>query len=196
MGYHDEYTSRHRSKLRIRKMNKSFDLINKFSASYPFLKDRNLSHGLCFWACLVFAELAEEENIKINLVRWKVVGDRHFSEHWAVALNNDKVADFTRAQVDGRNTTIHKIDDYPPNYYSWRHYPADLFLEDFKKKAKKFEHTGLMPDDFLLSALVKIGKYDLDFYPAPPLIWWKKIGTACLITLYFFYAFWCQAYRF
>ena len=62
---------------------------------------------------------------RVAFVRWHVLDDPEFMEHWALALDDGRVIDPTAAQVDGDPRALRRMDEYPVNYVSPRHYPVD-----------------------------------------------------------------------
>ena len=84
--------------------------------------------GRCFAATLGIADSARRHGIKVELVRWQVVGDRDFCDHWVVACDDGTVIDPTRVQVDGRTDLLQPIAGYPRQFRNLRRYPAELLL--------------------------------------------------------------------
>jgi hypothetical protein len=88
--------------------------------------------GMCFLTTMefVFASMIAS-SIELQLVRWEVVDDPDFCEHWAIALSGDEVIDLTRAQVDGNLKVLHRINSYPCGYQQMKRYPVRTILHDF-----------------------------------------------------------------
>jgi hypothetical protein len=87
--------------------------------------------GRCLALSIELACAAREQKIAVNLVVWSVARDKHFFDHWAVAVDDTMVIDLTRVQIDGRTGLTYEIDDYPPNFMRPRLYPADLIVDDY-----------------------------------------------------------------
>ncbi len=61
-------------------------------------------------------------------LHWRVPGDPHFREHWALGVGNGLVLDMTAVQVDGNSRPLRKIGDYPAHFGQASSYPLGLLL--------------------------------------------------------------------
>lgn len=88
--------------------------------------------GRCLSVSLAFALAAlQRHGVNAELVKWRVVGDPCYTDHWAVKLNDRAVIDLTRVQVDGTSQAVCAIDSYPANFKDCRAYPASLLLNAY-----------------------------------------------------------------
>jgi hypothetical protein len=88
--------------------------------------------GRCLVLSLQLAEQVRAASGKdVELVRWRVLDDPHFRDHWAVWLDEQTVVDPTRVQVDGLTDLAFAADSYPANYVDIHRYPAAMLLADF-----------------------------------------------------------------
>ena len=88
------------------------------------------ARGMCFQATLNLAREAQRLGFgsRAEFIRWDVVKDVDFLEHWALTLDDGRVLDMTAMQVDGDAQPVRHVDDYPVNYVRPRRYPAALIL--------------------------------------------------------------------
>lgn len=89
------------------------------------------SRGLCLQATLAIAEEARRLNLgrRVGFVRWSVLRDMAFLEHWALVLDGTRVLDMTAVQVDGNADPLRRLASYPANYVRPRQYPATVVLD-------------------------------------------------------------------
>ncbi|MET0383841.1 MAG: hypothetical protein ABW032_10520 [Burkholderiaceae bacterium] len=70
----------------------------------------------------------------VEFVRWRVLDDLHFLEHWALAVVGDgRVIDLTAVQVDGDDRPLKRLEEYPANYVQPRRYPIAVMLGFLKR---------------------------------------------------------------
>ena len=117
--------------------------------------------GRCLVLSLQLAEHAQASlGIDLELVRWRVVGDPQFRDHWAVWLDDQTVVDPTRVQIDGRTQLAGPASAYPNNFIGLRRYPASLLLQDLQGAT----HTcpsGVFPCRHLRGFARRILRHDL-----------------------------------
>jgi hypothetical protein len=96
------------------------------------ITSRDEAAGRCLSASLDLAVQARERHgLEVTLVKWRVLGDPHFVDHWAVLHDADTVLDLTRVQVDGRRQLVCALNSYPANFVNQRLYPASVVLADY-----------------------------------------------------------------
>lgn len=83
--------------------------------------------GKCFLTSAKFA-IAFSEFVDLRLIRWEVVDDADYREHWCIGISDTEVLDLTRVQVDGTDGVLHHVNNYPANYIQMRQYPASRIL--------------------------------------------------------------------
>ena len=88
------------------------------------------SSGLCFHAALTLGQEARRLGLEeqVAFVRWRVLQDVNFLEHWALVLEGGTVLDMTAVQVDGNPHPLRRLESYPANYLRPRRYPAAVVL--------------------------------------------------------------------
>jgi len=106
----------------------------KFARKHRLCSAR-AAHGACFHAAVQLSERARELGLeeKIRFLHWRVHGDKHFREHWALSFRSDHVLDATAVQVDGNANPLRKKVAYPPHFGAPREYPLNLILRHFAK---------------------------------------------------------------
>jgi hypothetical protein len=123
--------------------------------------DRQTAWGRCLEMSLQFAERAQAAvPTELHLVRWRVLEDSDFCEHWAVWLDEDTVIDLTRVQVDGQHQVAGPVSDYPANYVAPRRYPARLLLVDHAN-ATSSVRPGVLRSRYLMSLARRMLRHDL-----------------------------------
>ena len=142
------------------------ELAIEFFGAHPFLADPSEAAGRCFWSAMAFAWWAEDRGYQVEVIRWRVAGDPHFNDHWAVILAGSLVIDHTRAQVDGQTGIFWRITDYPRNYFAPRCYPASLLLANFKRQ--QHEADGQLPPAYMAAVTAVLAGYDAGRFPQPP----------------------------
>ncbi len=115
--------------------------------------------GRCFAAALGLAQVARERGITVELIRWQVLGDRDFCDHWVVASDNGTVIDLTRVQVDGDAGLLHPISSYPDNYCNMRRYSALLLLPLFEQL--QVSDQDRMPFAFMWQSGLALIRHDV-----------------------------------
>jgi hypothetical protein len=117
--------------------------------------------GRCLTASLDFAvQAATHHGIEVQLVKWRVVGDPHYVDHWAVLRDDQSVFDLTRIQVDKSRQLVCKLDSYPANYTDRRIYPAALVLGDYLAAGKP--HEARLSTAFIWTCGTKLLRFDLE----------------------------------
>jgi len=99
--------------------------------------------GHCLSVSLDFALAARQfYGFDTRLIRWSVIDDRNYADHWAVLLDDEWVLDMTHVQVDGNTALMARIDSYPCNFRNARIYPCDLltgaYVESQAQDAERF----------------------------------------------------------
>ena len=99
------------------------------------LSSARAAHGACFHAAVQLAERARELGLeeKLRFLHWRVRGDEHFREHWALSFRSDHVLDATAVQVDGNAEPLRKKVAYPSHFGAPRDYPLNLILRHVAK---------------------------------------------------------------
>lgn len=115
--------------------------------------------GHCLSVSLDFALAAKQfYGLDSQLIKWSVVGDRHYVDHWAVMLDDQRVLDMTHVQVDGRKTLVARVSSYPANFRDPRVYPAELLTGAYLESQ---EHgTGRFTSRFLWTCGVRLFRHD------------------------------------
>lgn len=110
-------------------MSRRHQSLLKFARKNSFSSARE-SHGVCFHAALQLGAHAAELGLtdEVRFVHWRVLGDPHFREHWALSFRAGHVLDVTAVQVDGNCNPLRKKDTYPPHFGGPRDYPLSLIL--------------------------------------------------------------------
>lgn len=97
--------------------------------------------GMCLTASIEFA-LAARKLAPLQLVRWRVVKDPAYCEHWAICFTEGEVLDLTHVQVDGDARPVHALGTYPAHYRHPRLYPCELLTELFAQDGRAvYWHT-------------------------------------------------------
>lgn len=93
------------------------------------------SHGVCFHATLQLGERAASLGLEneVRFLHWRVRGDAHFREHWALSFRSTQVLDLTSVQVDGHSNPLRRRTDYPLRFGLPREYPLALVLRHVDK---------------------------------------------------------------
>jgi hypothetical protein len=116
--------------------------------------------GHCLSVSLDFALAARQfYGVESRLVKWTVVGDRHYVDHWAVLLDDEHVLDMTHVQVDGRNTLVARIDSFPANFRMPRVYPAELLTGSYLESQE--QGTGRFTSRFLWTCGARLFRHDV-----------------------------------
>ena len=132
----------------------------KFARSQTFNHVRD-AKGMCFYSSLKFALDAQQRGETVQLVRWELVDDDDFCDHWAVYWTEDRVIDLSYRQFSPHSSAlVHKIEDYPSNCLRPRVYPAHLLLGRFAR----LEDLGggrRLPVSFMIASGWALFKHDL-----------------------------------
>jgi hypothetical protein len=101
-----------------------------------------LAQGTCLHATMELAAEARRLGLGrcVSVVRWRVQGDPAFLEHWALALENGQALDTTAIQVDGNPRPLRRLDEYPANYRSPRHYPLEVVSDVIDVRSLSADH--------------------------------------------------------
>ena len=88
------------------------------------------SRGMCFQATLALGREARRLGLDhdVEFIRWRVLRDVDFLEHWALLIDGGRVLDMTAMQVDGDPQPLRHVADYPGNYVRPSRYPLSLVL--------------------------------------------------------------------
>jgi hypothetical protein len=118
--------------------------------------------GRCLSASLDLADQAQRKHgAALQLVKWRVVGDPDYVDHWAVLRSNDSVWDLTRVQVDGLRELVHGLGSYPANFQRQQVVPAALFLDAYRA-ATTHSISSRLPSRFLWHCGVSLLRYGLE----------------------------------
>jgi hypothetical protein len=127
----------------------------------PFqVKGAGSAIGRCLSISLdVAVEAQRRLGLDVKLVKWRVVNDPNFVDHWAVMLDDERVIDVTRVQVDGKNTLVCGINDYPANFRNRRVYPAHLLTSVYQVSSPS--SSARLSDHFLWRCGTRLFAFDL-----------------------------------
>lgn len=116
--------------------------------------------GRCLGATLdVALEAQARLGLDVNLIRWRVVADPHYMDHWAILLDDGRVLDPTRVQVDGKRLLVGPAQDYPPHFVDARVYPASMLAGRYRKAHRCPD--GRLGSGFMWSCAVSLLAHDL-----------------------------------
>ena len=123
------------------------------------LRDTNQrsASGRCFGSCLTLGREAEKREIPLKLIRWKVLNDKDYADHWAVRFNETFTIDLTSVQFDKSGEVLQKVSAYPQNFSSMREYPFEIFSEIYQKEPDPQKFSSKTMWDFYKAMLF----YDL-----------------------------------
>jgi hypothetical protein len=113
--------------------------------------------GRCFSASLAFASAAKHKGILVSLIRWTVLHDEQFADHWAIRLNEHFAVDLTSIQFDTSGEVLQRISSYPPNFVSLREYPFEIFSNLYTREFNAYRFSARMMWGFYKTML----RYDL-----------------------------------
>lgn len=117
--------------------------------------------GRCLVASLTLANRAKELGLdhEFVMVRWDVVGDPNYAEHWAVEHQSGQVFDLTAVQVFNDVAPLRTIAQYPENYLRPVRYPTQVVASAF---TAIFNHNGeRLPTAYLWKAQMELCFFDL-----------------------------------
>jgi hypothetical protein len=124
------------------------------------LRTADEAAGRCLAVSLDLTLAAHEQlGLATRVVKWRVTDDPHFVDHWAVMLDDDRVIDLTRVQVDGNARLVSRLADYPANYCDPRVYPAALLMHDYAKYGSTGE--GRLSNRFMWTCGIRLLSHDL-----------------------------------
>jgi hypothetical protein len=152
------------------------------------ITDAREARGRCLSASLSFAAAAQAQGLGIDLIRWDVVDDPAYLDHWALRLASGTVIDLTRVQVDGKSGINWTQADYPAAVY--RHpqvYPSQLFLRGAMVPGTQ---DGRLPMQFLFG--VGWARFRFDAARALRALALGDLGRATRSTARFFIGFCLQ----
>jgi len=115
--------------------------------------------GRCFAHVLGVAQAAKRQGLAVELVRWDIIGDRDFYDHWAVSCGEDVVIDPTHVQVDGDSGLLQAVTSYPAHFKNLRRYPAALLLPLFD--ALDVGRCDHMPFRFMWQSGLALLRHDM-----------------------------------
>ncbi len=78
---------------------------------------------------LAFARSVKSRGFDVTLIRWTMLRDEKFSDHWAIKLDNEFALDLTSIQFDTEGAVLQRIKGYPANYVYPTQYPSKLFAD-------------------------------------------------------------------
>jgi hypothetical protein len=123
------------------------------------IPDPREAYGRCFAATLGLADLADQHGYALQLIRWQVLGDPDFCDHWAVLFKEKIVIDLTRVQVDGKTEVTHGLGTYPANYCRPRCYSPDVLLPNFRRLTDS--RLARLPFWFMWDCGVALARHDM-----------------------------------
>jgi len=124
------------------------------------LTTREEAAGHCLSVSLDFALAARQfYGEESRLIKWTVVGDPHYVDHWAVLLDDERVLDMTHVQVDGRRRLVSRIDSYPSNFCNARVYPAELLTGAYMES--QGHETGRFTNRFIWTCGARLFRHDV-----------------------------------
>lgn len=117
------------------------------------------ARGRCFSASLDLALDAHKRGLAVTLLRWRVVGQDDFVDHWAVRFDDKQALDLSSVQFDPAGRLLQPIGLYPTQFVDRREYPASLFLPTYARVA--LHRRGRLPLTFLSSVCSAMWRHDL-----------------------------------
>ena len=93
------------------------------------IRNRRQAVGRCFGTSLACAAAANRKGVHVSLIRWKVLNDREYADHWAIRFSETLALDLTSAQFDVHADVVQNIETYPDNFMEPMEYPFGLFAE-------------------------------------------------------------------
>jgi hypothetical protein len=139
--------------------NDLLNLAGQFWEDHIFFVEPAEAHGRCLWACLVFACIAKQNGLDVQLVYWSVLNDRYW-DHWAIKFDRNRVLDFTHAQINGKPGFLFGLGGYPRHYHTRRVYPASLFLDGDFEETQFSIPDGQFNKAFMHRVKVACSEYD------------------------------------
>jgi len=117
------------------------------------------ARGRCFSASLDLALDAQKRGVSVTLLRWRVVGDDDFVDHWAVRFDDQQALDLSSVQFDPAGRLLQPMALYPEPFIDRRDYPASLFLPTYARVA--LHRRGRLPLPFLSSVCTAMWRHDI-----------------------------------
>ena len=117
-------------RLRIVQVTLSSGILSLEQFASADCRDAESARGRCLDATVELGREALRLGVaqQVAFVRWHVLNDPDFMEHWALVLDDGRVIDPTAVQVDGDPRALRRMDEYPANYVSPRRYPVDSLV--------------------------------------------------------------------
>lgn len=120
------------------------------------------SAGQCLSSSLELASRVHEATgVRLQLLRWRVQGDPHYCDHWAVAWEKGHAIDLTRIQVDGKLNVLMPLADYPAHYGTCSRYPSELLLPGFRDEHRG-SREGRLSSRFMRQCIHRVFCADLE----------------------------------
>lgn len=124
------------------------------------LLDADEAAGRCLSVAFdVAIEAKARLGLDLNLIRWRVVADPHYMDHWAILLDDGRVLDPTRVQVDGSRALVGPAGGYPQNFLEARVYPASLLIARYQRTPLRAE--GRLNSGFMWRCALSMLSFDL-----------------------------------
>lgn len=117
------------------------------------------ARGRCFSVSLDLALDAHKRGLAVTLLRWRVVGEDDFVDHWAVRFDDAQALDLSSVQFDPAGRLLQPIGLYPEQFVERREYPASLFLPTYACVA--LHRRGRLPLSFLSAVCTAMWRHDL-----------------------------------
>lgn len=158
-------------------------LIEEYCADHEeWFRDPVKASGHCFPMSMAFAQDACGYGLQPQLVRWDAIGDEEYRDHWAVLLDDEKVIDFTRSQIDDAPGVIHRIDSYPATLSGARTYPVEFLLNIYDPTK---HHGDEIPAQVMRKLDFERAMFDANRTPAPPMPAWQYAVFLAVLALFF-----------
>lgn len=117
-----------------------------------------LAEGRCFTASALLAHELSSSGVAVDLVRWRVVGDPRFRDHWAIRLDDEHTLDLTSVQFSAHAPLVMRLQDYPENFRRPRSYPAMQLLAGIDQAAAR--QDGRLGFTAMAGVAVRIWRHD------------------------------------
>lgn len=117
------------------------------------------ARGRCFSVSLDLAQDAHKRGLAVTLLRWRVMGQDDFVDHWAVRFDAERALDLSSVQFDPAGRLLQPISLYPAEFLDCREYPASLFLPTYARVA--LHRRGRLPLTFLSTVCTAMWRHDL-----------------------------------
>lgn len=117
------------------------------------------ARGRCFSVSLDLALDAHKRGLAVTLLRWRVVAQDDFVDHWAVRFDDAQALDLSSVQFDPAGRLLQPLGLYPEQFIDLREYPASLFLPTYARVA--LHRRGRLPITFLSAVCTAMWRHDL-----------------------------------